>query len=283
VSGKIQDHGSLIDMVEVKLLEAYSIRGVVVLKNLLSKVFGVPQGAATSPAVNVIQKEAPAQPVNLTQSQDPLFDIKKGGKEIASKLFAAMSTDNGIHLESLLSALGALAGYACQMSVREAFVVQQGRPEKEVFIVVNSKQNGVTYYFGDLLNKPLAESRYSVWSLASGAAQKLGLQQLIDLHEIFKHVTDTLGSAEFGVPRTAAAHQAKEIPVNYVSFLWPKLFPLAQNFCKSPNDWPVVFGVAIQEILYASKGLIEPQLALSIVMESAIPMSKIYIPDALYD
>jgi len=272
-----------------------------VLKNLLSKVvdavFGdtpsdAPSQAADAPgaaahrpglssSIAEIQKDESASLDQAKQSQDPLFGVKKGGKEIASKLFAAMSADNGIHLESLLSALGALAGYACQISVRETFVVQQGRPEKEVFIVVNSKQNGVTYYFGDLLNKPLAESRYSVWSLASGATQKLGLQQLIDLHDIFKHVTDTLGSDAFGMPRTPVEHQAKETPFNYVSFLWPKLFPLAQSFSKSPADWPVVFGVAIQEILFASKGLIDPQLALSIVMESAIPMSKIYIPDAL--
>lgn len=218
----------------------------------------------------------PAKPGEAV-SADPFYAVKKGGKEIAAKLFAAMSGENGIHLESLLSALGALAGYACQISVREALVVQQGRAEKDVFIVVNSKHGGQTYYFGDLLNKPLAESRYSVWSLASGASQKNGLAHLIDLHDIFKHVTASLGSDAFGIPRTPSAHQANEIPVNYVRFLWPQLFPLAQNFSATPTDWPILFGVAIQEILYASKDLIDPQLALSIVMESAVPMSKIYL------
>jgi hypothetical protein len=254
----------------------------VVFKSLFNKVFGTPDNVATL-SLATANGDENTPPVNLTQSQDPLFGVKKGGKEIAAKLFTAMSAEKAIHLESLLSALGALAGYACQMSVREAYVVQQGRPEKEVFIVVKSKENDVTYFFGDLLNKPLAESRYSVWSLASGAAQKLGLQQLIDLHDIFKHVTETLGSSEFGVPRIEIEHRAKETPMNYVSFLWPKLFPLAQGFCKDPSDLPVVFGVAIQEILFASKGLIEPQLALRIVMESAVPMSKIYIPEALDD
>ena len=249
-------------------------------KNWIRKMLGAPRLSTVASAK--VELEAAPSSLEASSSQDPLFGVKKGGKEIASKLFAAMSTEKGIHLESLLSALGALAGYACQVSVREVFVVQQGRPEKEVFIVVNSKQNGATYHFGDLLNKPLAESRYSIWSLASGATQKLGLQQLIDLHDIFKYATDTLGSPQFGVPRVAVEHQAKETPMNYVSFLWPKLFPLAQSFCKNPTDWPVVFGVAIQEILFASKGLIDPQLALSIVMESAVPMSKIYIPDHLH-
>lgn len=250
------------------------------LRKLLNKV--LPSAPAPAPvtlrALDSQVSQVPASAENEGSLSDPLLPVKKAGKEIASKLFLAMSTEKGIHLESLLSALGALAGYACQISVREVYVVQLKRPEKEVFIVVHSKQNDSTYYFGDLLNRPLAESRYSIWSLASGATQKNGLQQLIDLHEIFRHVTDTLGGSNFGVPRIAAEHQAKEIPLNYVIFLWPQLFPLAQSFCKNPTDWPIAFGVAIQEILFASKDLIAPDLALRIVMESAVPMSKIYLP-----
>lgn len=249
--------------------------GVVVFRQWLSRFFN-PVLAQENVSASQQGSSASAK-LNESASADPLYAVKKGGKEIAAKLFTAMSSEKGIHLESLLSALGALAGYACQMSVREAQVVQQGRAEKEVFIVVNSKHDGRTYYFGDLLNKPLAESRYSVWSLASGASQKNGLDNLIDLHAIFKHVTDSLGSDTFGIPRTPAAHQANELPVNYVRFLWPQLFPLAKSFSATPADWPILFGVAIQEILFASKDLIDPQLALSIVMESAVPMSKIYL------
>ncbi len=252
--------------------------GVVVLKQWLSRLLS-PVPAQENSSVVTQAAMSPAK-TEVETSSSPFFAVKKGGKEIASKLFTAMSSDKGIHLESLLSALGALAGYACQISVREALVVQQGRAENEVFIVVNSKRDGQTYFFGDLLNKPLAESRYSVWSLASGASQKNGLQNLIDLHAIFKHVTDSLGSGTFGVPRTPTPHQANELPVNYVRFLWPQLFPLAKSFSATPTDWPILFGVAIQEILYASKDLIDPQLALSIVMESAVPMSKIYLSES---
>lgn len=244
-------------------------------KQWFSRLVG--RGAAQDNSSSASPVNVAAEKQSDSTSSDPFYAVKKGGKEIAAKLFTAMSGERGIHLESLLSALGSLAGYACQISVREALVVQQGRLEKDVFIVVHSKQDSQTYYFGDLLNKPLAESRYSVWSLASGASQKNGLATLIDLHAIFKHVTDSLGSAAFGIPRTPAAHQAHELPVNYVKFLWPQLFPLAKKFSSTPADWPILFGIAIQEILYASKDLIDPQLALSIVMESAVPMSKIYL------
>jgi hypothetical protein len=243
---------------------------------LLQKIFASLKEKGVAPQNSPVVAATQAPPAVKAHGDDPLYAVKKGGKEVASKLFALMSSEKGIHIESLFSALGALAGYSCQISVREEFVHQKNRAEKEVFIVVNSKQDGKAYYFGDLLNKPLAESRYSVWSLASGAAQKMGAKNLIDLHDIFKHVTATLGSKEFGVPRLPANHQSQELPSNYVSALWPKLFPVALEFSQKPTEWPMVFGVAIQEILYASKGLIDPQLALSIVMESAIPMSKIY-------
>ncbi len=213
----------------------------------------------------------------IEKNDDPFFAVKKGGKDVATKLFAAMSGDKGIHLESLLCALGAIAGYACQVSVREQFMHQQGKSEKEVFIVVDNQQDGRNYFFGDLLNKPLAESKYSVWSLSSGASQKLGLRQLIDLHDIFRHVTETLGQTSFGVPRVPEKHKAKELPISYVKFLWPQLFPLAKRYSQAPSDWPILFGVAVQEILFASKGLIDPSLALQIIMESAVPMSKIYL------
>lgn len=226
-----------------------------------------------------ISASSSIEPEALKKTDDPLFGIKKGGKDVANKLFAAMSSDRGIHLESLLCALGSMAGYACQVSVREEFVRQQGRLEKEVFIVVDSTQNGSRYFFGDLLNKPLAESRYSIWSLSSGASQKVGLTSLIDLHDIFRHVTETLGQTSFGVPRLPPAHVARELPEDYVRHLWPQLFPIAQRYCDKPDQWPILFGVAVQEILFASKGLIDPQLALQIVMESAVPMSKINLKE----
>jgi len=37
----------------------------------------------------------------------------------------------------------------------------------------------------------------------------------------------------------------------------------------------IILGIAIQQALYLCKGIIDPSLAVSIVMESAVPMSKI--------
>ena len=109
-----------------------------------------------------------------------------------------------MHIETLLCALGSLAGYSCQASVRELLVRQGGEPEEKVFLIANGK-DGKRYFFGDALNKPLAESRYSVWSLAAGVATHLGCQQPVKVREIFAHVAATVGdrSSEFRESRRA--------------------------------------------------------------------------------
>jgi hypothetical protein len=179
-----------------------------------------------------------------------------------------------VHIETLLCALGSLAGYSCQASVRELLVRQGGEPEEKVFLIANGK-DGKRYFFGDALNKPLAESRYSVWSLAAGVATHLGCQQPVKVREIFAHVAATVGGPEFGIPRIPEGHRPVDPPSNWVKYAWPKALATVQGHCESPSEWPAAFGIAIQEVMTQAKGVIDPCLALSIIMECAIPMSKV--------
>ena len=51
--------------------------------------------------------------------EDPFIGAKLGAKEVFQRLVEGMKDSNGVHIESLLTALGALAGYACQANLRE--------------------------------------------------------------------------------------------------------------------------------------------------------------------
>lgn len=204
---------------------------------------------------------------------DPLVGAKLGGKEVFQRLLRTMKDGKGVHTESLLSALGALAGYACQAGLR-ADALQRGMSESQVFNVVKTA-SGETYYFGNRLNELLAESKMSVWSLAAGAASHNGTKDLPDLHAIFAHVSKTVGESSFGTPRVPSDHKAGDLPLNYLKTLWHPLSELARKFCKAPTEWPVMFAFAIQEAIDASKGVLDPRMALLIVMESAVPMSKV--------
>jgi hypothetical protein len=140
--------------------------------------------------------------------------------------------------------------------------------------VIGTKDGG-NFFFGDPLNATLVGEAYSIWGLAAGAAKHEGAEELPDLNELFKHVTTTLGNEDFGIPRVPEAHKAGDSPAHYLKTLWPLLLPTVRFFCPNPAEWPVLFGIAIQDAIVAGKEVIDPALALKIVMESAVPMSKV--------
>lgn len=216
--------------------------------------------------------------IEKKRETDPLIGAKLGSKEINHRLINAMKSEKGVHVESILCALGALAGYACQANLR-AQALENGMPETAAFIVIVTA-DGKKYFFGDPLNQVLAESQYSVWSLAAGAAQHNGCSSLPDILEIFEHVTKAVGNVEFGIPRIPEGHQPGDTPINYLKVLWPNLLPTIKQFCQKPSEWPILLGFAVQEVINMSKGVIAPDLAIKIVMESAIPMSKVDLATA---
>lgn len=218
------------------------------------------------------------QTIREKSAQDPLIGAKLGAKEIFQRLLDGMRDARGVHIESILCALGALAGYACQASLR-AQALAKGMPETAAFQTVQTK-DGKQYFFGDPLNHALAEDQYSVWGLVAGAAQHIGAQELPDLGEVFQHTAQAVGSDQFGIPRIPEGHSPGDLPVNYLKILWLMHLPTVKLFCPAPVEWPVLYALAIQEVIYAGKAAIDPRLAVSIVMESAVPMSKIDLAHA---
>lgn len=209
---------------------------------------------------------------------DPLIGAKIGGKELALRLLEQLKTDKGIHVESLMCAAGALAGYSCQATVR-AKNRAQGL-EELASLSVATTDDGRTFVFGDFLNKYLAESEMSVWSIAAGGAEACGCTQILDVNDIFLHVANTIGTSQFGVPRLPEGHPIHEQPQEYVTRLWPVLFPMVERFCPEPDHWPMLFGIAIQDLLFQTKGTLNPCVALRVVMETAVPMSKVPLSSA---
>ena len=219
------------------------------------------------------QTEALLHAIHLHSTDGPLAGVRLGAKEVFQRQIAAMGNRENIHVESLLCSLGALSGYACQAYLR-AQAVARGMSSNAAFLVVDSA-DGKKFYFGDSLNRTLANSQYSVWSLAATAAQQAGAHEFPDLDELFEHTAEVLGSKEFGVPRVPYEHRAGDIPLNYLKSRWAPLFPVVRTFCPDPAHWPILYGMATQEAIILGKDAVDPVLALTIVMESAIAMSKV--------
>ena len=220
--------------------------------------------------------EAISESINDKPNEDTLLGARIGAKEVYNYLINGMKDSKGVHIESFMCILGSLAGYSCQASLRKEFIEMKGLNENQVFAIVEDK-NKKKYYFGDMVNQPLVENQYSVWALSAGAVHYLGITKMIDILEIFAHVSNTVGSDSYGIPRVPDPHKPGDIPYNYVKSLWPKFLPISEYYCASPNEWPIMFGMAIQEGIISGKDAIDPLLALTIAMESAIPMAKVDI------
>jgi hypothetical protein len=66
-----------------------------------------------------------------------------------------------------------------------------------------------------------------------------------------------------------------DTPISYVRRLWPALQPLINQFCPNPDRWPILLSLSVHDVIVMGKSVLGPCLALRLVMESAIPMSKV--------
>lgn len=208
---------------------------------------------------------------------DPYAGPKLASREVLGIVLQSLKDSRGIHAESLFCALGAVAGHACQDSVR-ARALAAGKQADSLFQVITTKDGG-TYYFGDALNQPLAEDRVSIWSLVAGAAAHAGAKALPDVAEIFKHNSTVIGGDQFGIPRLPPEHPLRATPIVFATGLWPLVRPVLEQHVDDPKLWPMAIGLAIQEAMAQVKGALPLELIVQIVMESAIPVSKIPIRD----
>jgi hypothetical protein len=213
-------------------------------------------------------------------------------------LLSALKTERGIQAETLLVAAGALTGYATIHAVFEAYLkrgrAQVGDAEAastgKAIVEVKGK-DGQTYYFGDLINSFLAASAgpvsrpFFVWGYLAGVAINAGVPpaELPDLNEMFKHAASTVGTPEFGVPRMPANLKPMLTPRQAVDRLWPAVRtalaridgPGAQGRAIDVEHWPIICAIATQQLIGQTKGVMDMKVALRLVMESAIAMSKI--------
>jgi hypothetical protein len=211
------------------------------------------------------------------KASDPLIGAKVAGREVLNRLMKAMTDAKGIHVESLFTALGALGGFSCQMGIRQEC---ENRNIKELPFTVVTTKDGKNLFYGDQLNAPLLESQNSIWSLCATVAEKLG-GPLPDLREIVQHVTKVAGTPEFGRPRIPTGNRPGDLPINYARYFWLPLLPVLRKFCGSSQEWHIAIGIAAQEAINLAKSAINPGAAVTIIMESAIPLSKIDPRDVL--
>ncbi|MBF0309868.1 MAG: hypothetical protein HQL56_10095 [Magnetococcales bacterium] len=207
---------------------------------------------------------------------DPYVGLSIGAQEVNQHLLAALKDGRGVHVETLLAILGSLAGYACQVAGRVDYL--SGRNKDHLYAVHTMEDSkGRKYYTGEPIFAPLLSNHYSVYGLVCGQANQYGCTEYPDPHELARHVVESIGTPAFGVPRLPPDHKPAGLPIHFVKSIWPKLLPIMLPFCEGYEQVPFLLGISLQEILKMSKDILPPKLALTIIMECAMPMSKIDI------
>lgn len=198
-------------------------------------------------------------------------------------LMSELRVRKEVQQESVLCALGALAGYAAQQAIREA-VVKPGKLTLDQAFVVIETRSGEVYFFGELLNaiivakdggKPgVRETGHaSIWKIVSDAGYEAGAINLPDVTDVIKHCAATVGGAEFGIPRVPDAHMPIVLPRDAVSRFWPAARRKLAG--TEPMSWPLHLAMAAHKLIVDLKHTVRPDIAVRLVMEAAVPMSKI--------
>jgi hypothetical protein len=208
------------------------------------------------------------------RANNPTAPLKIGAQELTEMLIGGMKTEHGVHVESLLAAIGSLAGFCCvDSSLKQAAALNKST--RECGIVDIETSSGERFYTGDTINYLLAESETSLWALVAGMIDHLGSKDYPDAGEIAGYVVSTFGGSNFGHPRVPENHQPHDLPINYVRNLWPLILPLVEKRAPGAKDRTLLFGFASQNVIEMGKDVIAPSMAGKLVMECAVPMSRV--------
>ncbi|WP_421701525.1 hypothetical protein [Aliiroseovarius sp.] len=227
-----------------------------------------------SPGVEAMKRTIAEQ-----ERENPLLRAHITQMDIVATLSEWLKDERGLLIETMLGALGSLAGFAAVVEVATA--VKSGKQKAEIpDVMILTTGRGEKLWFGNRINHYVAEDAYSLWSLVVGRAQDMG-GELPDLAEIFQHTASVGGTDAFAVPRLPPEHMPGNSPVDFARVLYPQVFPILSRYDLPPQQHTLALAMAACDIMCQAKGHLDAGLMAKIVMECAIPASKLD-PDQLF-
>ena len=167
------------------------------------------------------------------------------------------TTPRGLDLTMCLIFASGLAGYACHRAVKEgggSFVEVTAKDDKK-------------FYFGDDVNKYLVETPTSVISLLNAVVHFPDE----NVKQVFKGFVASIGSDDMKICCFEPAFIFNEIKK-----CWDGIYDnMTGRYCKSPAEYPLLFGIVAQNILLLCVNSGAPKNdAGRIAMEAAVALSK---------
>jgi hypothetical protein len=174
---------------------------------------------------------------------------------------------------SVLNAIGACAGFAAQFAVWRELILPRKRNPGDFLVYATTKSHD-TFFLGDAINLFLFSTmpdRLSFLSLPTTALSNVS--EIPDISELVRHVSQTLGGKEFGRPRVPPSVELPELPQAALAKTWGKVRQILQN--RRPAEWPALLGAAAFHIVNSNRNAMPPPIAIRILLEAAVPMSKL--------
>ena len=208
---------------------------------------------------------------------------------LANNLPRRLTREGRIHAETYVAAAGAIAGFAAQCSL---LATADAATCANLHIVTS--KSGNKYLFGDPLNNALllarneSDARGRVWPKALGGAVAAGFGEerarALNVGPMFAHVASTIGGENEGLPSVAAEHHPHLPAGELLKFVWPlasQLFAADfdethRRFGPVPRKWwGAIAGFGAGRPIVDVKDVLAPEIALTILMETAIYASKL--------
>jgi hypothetical protein len=211
-------------------------------------------------------------------------------KNLGEDIMKALKNERGIHTETLLTAVGALAGFAAQNAALDRVTSRDPAAPKLTLAIAQTK-SGEKWLFGDALNVflfPELHSTLPLVSIIAGAATQAGMpvNEFPNCQEMAAHIAAVIGTPDFGKLRAPKEHQPQLQPLELLRKLWP----LARDVLQEPphksflrrsekplqeTHWPIIISIVGSQFIAMTKDVLNPGIGAALVMESAVITSKI--------
>jgi hypothetical protein len=214
---------------------------------------------------------------------------------LIQNLGAPLTRDGRIHAETMMCAVGAVAGACAQISLLNDPVAHKKAASQENGIVVVKTNDGREWLYGEAINHMLtsadpAIAPMRVWNNLAGGAIGAGLSpdDLPTLEQVFGHVSQALGGPMDGRSSVEMKHQPHLTVLDALKIVWPVAHDCLtgniseicrkNGFAAADTSWAAVSAVAAGRLLVQVAEILPPKIALIIGIESAIWASKMMAP-----
>lgn len=207
------------------------------------------------------------------RQDDPLVGAKVGSKLALDMLLDQLTTEHGVHAESLMAISGVLVGLSVQASLWEEAQRLGQRRIPGVQRVTCGDNSQV--WIGEPITKRMMAGYGSPWQLLREAARQEGCPSLPEGEQLVLDSVQRIGTPSFGHPAVPASHTPQVLAADEQIGLWRLYLPLCLACCDKTEEWPLLFGLLASRALKLVKPTLSADLAIRLAMDSALDAAKV--------